>query len=97
MFCYCSFVSFASQELIKRLLSREVQTRLGNLKNGTDDIKAAKWFEDFDFEALSRRELKAPWIPNIRSITDTSNFDPFVADDHVDTGYIDASNWDNDF
>lgn len=74
-----------------------MQTRLGNLKNSTDDIKTAKWFEDFDFEALLRRELKAPWIPKIKGITDTSNFDPYAAEDHVDTGYIDAGNWDKDF
>lgn len=85
------------KELVKRLLSREVQTRLGNLKNGVDDIKNHKWFENFDFDALLKRSLKAPWVPNVKSVTDTSNFDPYAADDHVDTGYVDTGNWDRDF
>jgi cGMP-dependent protein kinase len=85
------------KELVKRLLSREVQTRLGNLKNGVEDIKQHKWFETLDFDALLKRQLKAPWVPNVKSVTDTSNFDPYAADDHVDTGYVDTGNWDRDF
>ena len=82
---------------MKRLLSREVQTRLGNLKGGTDDIKQHKWFHGFDFDALLKRQMKAPWVPKVKSVTDTSNFDPYGADDHVDNGYVDRGNWDKDF
>ena len=82
---------------MKRLLSREVQTRLGNLKGGTDDIKQQKWFQGFDFDALLKRQMKAPWVPKVKSVTDTSNFDPYGADDHVDNGFADRGNWDKDF
>ncbi len=82
---------------MKRLLSREVQTRLGNLKGGTDDIKQQKWFQGFDFDALLKRQMKAPWVPKVKSVTDTSNFDPYGADDHVDNGFVDRGNWDKDF
>lgn len=53
--------------------------------------------QTFDFEALMKRTLKAPWVPKVTSLTDTSNFDPYGVDDHVDDGYIDHGNWDKDF
>jgi len=85
------------KDLVKRLLSREIQTRLGNLKGGVEDIKQHAWFKPFDFEALMKRTLKAPWVPKVTSGTDTSNFDPYGVDDHVDDGYVDHGNWDKDF
>lgn len=85
------------KDLVKKLLSREVQTRLGNLRGGCDDIKNHKWFSTIDFDALLAKKLKAPWVPAVKSDTDTSNFDPYGADDHVDNGYIDRGDWDKDF
>jgi protein kinase A len=93
---YLLFVS-VTQDLVKRLLSREIQTRLGNLKNGVEDIKQHAWYKGFDFDAMMKRTLKAPWVPKVTGLTDTSNFDPYGADDHVDDGYIDHGNWDKDF
>jgi protein kinase X len=83
--------------LVKKLLSREVQTRLGNLRGGCDDIKQHKWFQSIDFDQLLQKKLKAPWVPAVKSATDTSNFDPYGGDDHVDNGYIDRGDWDKDF
>jgi len=85
------------KDLVKRLLSREVSTRLGNLKGGVDDIRRHDWFRTFDFEALLKRNLKAPWVPKVSSVTDVSNFDPYGVEDHVDDGYVDKGNWDKDF
>jgi len=83
--------------MVKRLLSREVNTRLGNLKGGVDDIKEHKWFSTLDFDQLYNRTIKAPWVPKVASATDTSHFDPYAVDEHVDTGYVDHGNWDKDF
>ena len=93
----CRGLTLCSQDLVKRLLSREIQTRLGNLKGGVEDIKQHKWFQTFDFDALLKRQLKAPWVPQVASVTDTSNFDPYGAEDHVDDGFVDHGNWDKDF
>jgi len=67
------------------------------LRGGCDDIKDHKWFSSLSFDALVKRELKAPWVPKLKGDTDTSNFDPYGEDDHVDTGYIDKGDWDKDF
>ena len=82
---------------MKRMLSRDVQNRLGNLKGGTDEIKDHRWFSTLDHEAYYAKRLKAPWQPPIKGITDTSNFDQFGGDDHIDDGYIDRGTWDKDF
>jgi len=84
--------------LVKALLSREVNARLGNLKGGTDDIKNHRWWSGFDWKGYYEQKKKAPMIPAIKGITDTSHFDPYQADDHViDPSYKDTGNWDKDF
>lgn len=85
------------QDLVKRLLSREVNTRLGNLKAGVDDIKEHKWFSEINFDRIFHKQVKAPWTPKVTGITDTSHFDPYSVDEHVDKGYVDHGNWDKDF
>lgn len=86
------------KDLVKKLLSREIQNRLGNLKGGTDDIIHHAWFHGFDFEAYCKKQMKAPWLPKVSSPTDTSAFDPQPGDDgHVDNGYVDNGVWDRDF
>ena len=49
------------------------------------------------WDALFEKAEKAPWIPKLKSDTDTSLFDPYEVDDTVDTSYVDSGNWDADF
>ncbi len=86
------------QELIKRLLQRDPITRLGNLRGGSDEIKAQPWYNNFNFDAMMNRQLKAPWLPTVTSLTDTSNFDPITEEvpDSLNK-FVDNSNWDADF
>ena len=86
------------RDLVKKLLNRDVQARLGNLKNGTDDIKNHKWFSKVDWKAYNKREIGAPFIPKIDSAVDTSHFDPYATDDHeLDRSYRDKTDWAKDF
>jgi hypothetical protein len=47
---------------------------------------------------MTAKQMKAPWIPHVTSLTDTSNFDP-IAEEVPDSlnKYVDNSNWDRDF
>lgn len=51
-------VDFVAKDLIKRLLAADLTKRLGNLKNGARDVKAHRWFEGVDWEAVERKEIR---------------------------------------
>ncbi len=64
-------VSPAAEHLIRRLLC-DAEQRLGLY--GADEIKAHPFFRGIDWDELRRQ--KAPFVPTLKSITDTSYFPP---------------------
>lgn len=63
--------------LVKRLLTPDLAKRYGNLRNGVTDIKEHKWFAGFDFNALLKKSLPAPFKPTLKGAEDTSNFEQY--------------------
>ncbi|KAF9001933.1 kinase-like domain-containing protein [Cyathus striatus] len=63
-----------SRELIKGFLTPDRTKRLGNMIGGPQDILDHPWFRGVDWDALERREIKAPIIPRTSSIDDTRHF-----------------------
>jgi cGMP-dependent protein kinase len=86
-----------AKDIVKKLLSREVQSRLGNLKAGTDDIIQHSWFNSIDFDQYFSKQMAAPWVPQVKSATDTSAFDSAMPEDNNDFNFIDTGMWDRDF
>ena len=53
----------SSVDLVDKLLKREPENRLGNLRNGANDVMAHSWFHDLSWEDLHDGNLPAPYVP----------------------------------
>ncbi|XP_030057936.1 cAMP-dependent protein kinase catalytic subunit PRKX isoform X1 [Microcaecilia unicolor] len=69
------------KDLIKRLLVVDRTRRLGNMKNGAEDVKKHRWFRTIDWNDVPQRKLKPPIIPKVSHEGDTSNFETYPEDD----------------
>lgn len=86
------------KSMVKGLLNRSVEARLGNLKGGTEDIRTHRWFSGFPWKDYYDQKMEAPFVPAIKSPLDVSHFDPYAVDDHVaDPNYKDTGNWADSF
>lgn len=65
-------ISPEAVDLLKKLIT-DANVRLG--RNGVDEIKAHPFFRKTDWNRI--RQMKAPYIPIVKSETDTSNFEKF--------------------
>ncbi|XP_004564174.1 cAMP-dependent protein kinase catalytic subunit PRKX [Maylandia zebra] len=74
-------LDFYVKDLIKKFLVIDRARRLGNMKNGADDVKKHRWFKTIDWEAVPLRKLKPPIVPKVSHEGDTSNFDVYPEDD----------------
>lgn len=69
------YLSHEARDLIKRLLKRNVETRLGASTRDADEIKEHVFFRHLDWEKVYSRELDPPFKPNIAGEDDTTLFD----------------------
>lgn len=53
---------------------------------GADEIKSHPWFENIDWEALSKFNVKPPFIPGLEKEDDVSNFLPEFTESSINSG-----------
>jgi cGMP-dependent protein kinase len=84
--------------MIKGLLTTQPHMRLGCMAGGAVDIKSHMFYKGFSWNKLLQKEIKAPWIPKLKSKQDTSLFEP-PEDDEIIRQYNndDPSGWEKDF
>lgn len=66
-----------AKDLIKKLLVQDRTKRLGNMKNGAEDVKRHRWFKGMEWQDVYTRKLKPPIIPRVSYDGDTRNFDDY--------------------
>ncbi|KAH0793429.1 AGC family protein kinase [Histomonas meleagridis] len=72
---YPQFVSENAKDLIEKLLCKDPNKRIGAIDD-VNEIKRHPFFGDLDFDKVYNKQYKPEWIPQIKSETDTSNFEP---------------------
>lgn len=70
-----SKVSQPAQDMIEGLLVKDPAHRLGSLAGGSKDIIDHAFLEAIDTEKLRKKELTAPFVPKVKNLLDTSNFE----------------------
>jgi len=68
-------LSTEGRNFVKGLLNRNPKHRLG-ATNDAEELKAHPFFADIDWNALMKKMVVPPFKPKLKSILDTSNFDP---------------------
>lgn len=84
-------LDFTVKDLIRKLLVVDRTRRLGNMKNGADDIKKHRWFRTVDWESVPLRKLKPPIIPKISGEGDSSNFESYPETEWTDAAPVSPS------
>lgn len=69
------YLSPEARDLIKKLLRRHVQSRLGAGPEDAAEIKAHPFFRLLSWDEVFSRKMEPPFKPNITSDEDTSLFD----------------------
>ncbi|XP_034157468.2 serine/threonine-protein kinase N1b isoform X2 [Pangasianodon hypophthalmus] len=72
---YPRFLSTEAISLMRRLLRRNPERRLGSTERDAEDVKKQPFFRDVDWEALLQRKVVPPFVPSLGGKEDVSNFD----------------------
>ncbi|KAL4400468.1 cAMP-dependent protein kinase catalytic subunit [Malassezia pachydermatis] len=78
---YPSYFEAGAKDLLKSLITADLSKRFGNLHRGSRDIFSHMWFAEIDWDCLYRKEIPAPYIPNVGTNGDASQFDKYPEND----------------
>jgi len=82
-----------AKDLIQKLLVRHQTKRLGNKCGGSRCVKDHAWFKDVKWSCLTRKELKAPWLPTIKDPFDSSYFSAVDGGENNRPGFFQRLPW----
>ncbi|KAF1668011.1 cGMP-dependent protein kinase 2, partial [Aptenodytes patagonicus] len=83
------------EDLIRRLCRQNPTERLGNLRNGINDIKKHRWLSSFNWDGLKVRKLTSPLKRELSGPADYSYFDSYPPEEGIPPDEL--SGWDKDF
>ena len=79
-----------ARDLLKKLLEPVPYQRLGNGPEGSEEIKKHPYFKDIDWDALYRKEIEAPYIPEVNDSEDTGQIDKLFTDERPEETPVDS-------
>uniref|UniRef100_A0A1S4MY61 protein kinase C n=1 Tax=Pediculus humanus subsp. corporis TaxID=121224 RepID=A0A1S4MY61_PEDHC len=72
---YPRFLSLEAIAIMRRLLRKNPERRLGSSERDAEDVKKQAFFRLISWEDLLLRKVKPPFVPTVTSSEDVSNFD----------------------
>lgn len=72
---YPRYLSNESVTIMRRLLRKNVEKRLGSTEKDAEDVKRQSFFRGIDWDGLLKKRVRPPFVPTIKSAEDVSNFD----------------------
>jgi serine/threonine protein kinase len=64
-----------SISILQKLITREPDQRLGSGPTGAHEIMCQPFFSNINWDSVSHKRVQPPYLPNMKSAADTSNFD----------------------
>ncbi|XP_041772196.1 serine/threonine-protein kinase N isoform X2 [Anopheles merus] len=72
---YPRFLSLEAIAIMRRLLRKNPDRRLGSSERDAEDVKRQAFFRNIVWDDLLLKKVKPPFVPTVRSAEDVSNFD----------------------
>ncbi|XP_060753848.1 serine/threonine-protein kinase N2 isoform X2 [Neoarius graeffei] len=72
---YPRFLSTEAISIMRRLLRRNPERRLGGGERDAEEVKKHLFFRNIDWNGLLAKKVKPPFVPMIHGASDVSNFD----------------------
>jgi protein kinase N len=72
---YPRFLSLEAIAIMRRLLRKNPERRLGASERDAEDVKKQAFFRNVNWEDLLMRRVPPPFVPTITGFEDVSNFD----------------------
>ncbi len=61
--------------VLQKLLTRDPEARLGSGPTDAQEVMSQPFFRNINWEDIYHKRIQPPFLPTIKSPTDTSNFD----------------------
>lgn len=74
---YYNYLTPSAVDLISKLLTKNPEARLGSTFGATE-IKEHPFFSKIDWPKMNERQIKAPYIPILKSEQDLKHFDKTI-------------------
>ncbi|KAJ3300942.1 hypothetical protein HDV03_001579 [Kappamyces sp. JEL0829] len=66
-----------ARDIVKRFLTADLSSRLGNLQGGSADVRGHRWFVGTNWEAVLQRKIQPPIVPVCSGPGDARNFEAY--------------------